>query len=287
MAGVKPVVNNWPFAMIGTLQSGRPYPVSTGDGAIVGSAFPALGSETNQRPNICTAGSTLPACAGAPIGTIVTTNIAATGGSNVLLSQNAVAACNNPGLLLTPATVLPPAAPNCSAIQTTFLAPAGASSSGPIDSYAGDPVDFQFINGNLVRNAGQSLPIYQFDFSAIKAFTIPGREGMRLELKFDAFNVFNHPGFILNNSNDALSGIISLPAFTANGAANPNFNCTAGCINPFSGLYLGNNGTPLNIRDFRSGRVDKNFLNPNFGGLGNPSATITPRKLQLAIRFRF
>src|SRR5260370_18404160 len=247
MAGVKPVVNNWTLAMIGTLQSGRPYPVSTGDGAIVGSAFPALGSETNQRPNICTAGSTLPACAGAPIGTIVTTNIAATGGSNVLLSQNAVAACNNPGLLLTPATVLPPAAPNCSAIQTTFLAPAGASSSGPIDSYTGDPVAFHSINGNLVRNAGQSLPIYQFDFSAIKAFTIPGREGMRLELKFDAFNVFNHPEFILNTSNDALSGIINLPALTANGATNPNFNCTAGCINPFSGLYLGNHGAPLNI----------------------------------------
>src|SRR5258708_10613419 len=217
---------------------------------------------------------------------MVRTNIAAKGGWNVLQSKNAVAECNNPGLLLTPATVLPPAAPNCSAIQTTFVAPAGASSSGPIDSYTGDPVDFQFINCNLARNAGQSLPIYQFDFSAIKAFALPGREGMRLELKFDAFNVFNHPGFILNNSNDALSGIINLPALTANGATNPNFNCTAGCINPFSGLYLGNNGAPLNISNFRSGRVDKNFLNPNFAGLGNPSATITPPKLQLPSRLR-
>jgi hypothetical protein len=32
---------------------------------------------------------------------------------------------------------------------TTFLAPAGANSAGPIDSYAGSPLDFQFFSGNL------------------------------------------------------------------------------------------------------------------------------------------
>jgi hypothetical protein len=199
-----------------------------------------------------------------------------------LLSQNAVAACQSAGLA------------NCSAIQTTFLAPAGASLSGPVDSYTGDPVDFQFVNGNLARNAGLSLAIYQFDVSALKAFSIPGREGMRLELKLDAFNVFNHPGFILNNGNDALAGIINLPPFKVNGAANANFNCTglpnAGgpCINPYSGLYLGANGRPLNVSDFRSGRVDKDFNGTlRLNGLGDPSAIITPRKLQLAIRFRW
>jgi len=298
-AGLKHVVNNWTFAIIGTLQSGRPYPVSTGDGAIVGSAFPALGSESNQRPNICTAGSTLLGCAGAPVGTIVTTNIASTSGTNVLLGQNAVTLCQNAGLA------------NCSAIQTTFLAPAAASSSGPIDSKActdsngivgecgtgpatnpfsnGIPVDFQFINGNLARNGGHSLAIYQFDISAVKAFSIPGREGMKLEFKLDAFNVFNHPGFILNNGNDALATIINLPAFKASGGGpNPNFNCASSCINPFTGFYLGANSKPLNISDFRSGRVDKDFNGTlNFNGLGNPSAIITPRKLQLAIRFRW
>jgi hypothetical protein len=117
---------------------------------------------------------------------------------------------------------------------------------------------------------------------------------MRLELKLDAFNVFNHPGFILNNGNDALAGVINLPALTVNGAANPNFNCTglpsAGgpCVNPYTGLYLGANGRPLNISDFRSGRVDQNFNGTlRLNGLGDPSATITPRKLQLAIRFRW
>jgi hypothetical protein len=49
-------------------------------------------------------------------------------------------------------------------------------------------------------------------------------------------------------------------------------------------FYLGANGATLNINDFTSGRVDKSFSNPNFGGLGNPSGSVTPRILQLAVR---
>jgi hypothetical protein len=299
MKYVSAIVNNWTFGMLGTLQSGRPYPVSTGDGTFTGSAFPALGSETNQRPNICTAGSTIPGCAGAPVGTLVATNIGSIAGSNLAISQSGVAACMNPGLVtgnvLTP--ILPAASPNCSALQTTFQAPAGASTSGPVDSLTGVPVDFQMISGNLVRNAGLTSSLVRFDISLTKAIPIPKWESASLELKLDAFNVFNHPLFISNDANDVLN-FFSVPSLTATGTVpdpnnpgkflpvtNPGFNnCTGGCLNPFTGLYLGNNGTPLNIRNFRGASVNQAG---NFLGLGAPAATVTPRILQLAIRFRW
>jgi hypothetical protein len=274
------VINNWTFSLLSTLQSGRPFPVSTGDGAFAGSAFPAIGSETNQRPNICGAGSTVLGCAGAPIGTLVATNIASEAGTNLVVGQSGVAACQAAGLS------------NCAALRTSFDAPAGASSAGPVDSFSGNPVDFQMISGNLGRNAGQSLPLYRFDISVMKAFRIPKWESGRLELKLDVFNVFNHALFILNNANDALT-FLALPTLQVpmdpnnpNGAqkANPNFNCTASCINPFTGLYLGANGSPLNLKDFRRASFG---ASQNFAGLGGPSATVTPRIMQLAIRFRW
>jgi Carboxypeptidase regulatory-like domain len=255
---VNHVLNNWTFGLIGTLQSGRPYPVSTGDGLFSGSAFPALGSETNQRPNVNADG------------TLTTAGIGSFGQSNDNVSEADVATCNAAGLA------------NCAQIQTTWLAPAGASGSGPRDAYTGDPVDFKFINGNLVRNAGQTLALYRFDVSLTKAFRIPKRETSSLELKLDVFNVFNHPLFILNNGNDVLN-FFSLPAI------GPGFDCTTNCINPYTGLYLGANGNALNVRDFRSGRVDRdlNTNKVNFLGLGNPSGDVTPRIIQLAIRFRW
>jgi hypothetical protein len=67
-------------------------------------------------------------------------------------------------------------------------------------------------------------------------------------------------------------------------STNADFNCSSNCINPYSGFYVGANGAALNIKDFTSGRVDKSFSNPNFGGLGNPSGSVTPRILQLAVR---
>jgi hypothetical protein len=274
---LKQVVNDWTFSVLGSVQSGRPYPVSTGDGFFTGSAFAALASETNQRPNICTAGSTVPGCAGAPAGALVATNIGSISGTNLAIGPAGVAACQAAGLA------------NCAALQTTFAPPPGlASTSGPVDSYAGTPVDFQFLNGNLVRNAGLSLGLTRFDISLMKAFRIPRWESASVELKMDVFNVFNHVMFIANDSNDVLN-ILSLPALTVNGAANPNFNCTAACLNPFSGLYLGRNGQPLTLKAFLSGRADKD-LNPNttnFLGMGNPASDVTPRIMQLAIRFRW
>jgi hypothetical protein len=281
---LRPVVNNWTFSLLGSVQSGRPYPVSTGDGIFSGSAFAALGSETNQRPNICTGAATIPGCAGAPAGALVATNIGSISGTNLTVGPAGVAACTAAGLA------------SCAALQTTFAPPVDpvtgaslASASGPVDSYAGTPVDFQFFNGNLVRNAGLGPGLTRFDVSVIKAFRIPRWESASVELKLDVFNVFNHVNFYGNDSNDVLN-ILSLPALTLKGGApNPNFNCTAACLNPFTGLYLGRNGQPLTLQTFLSGRADKD-LNPNvtnYLGLGNPAADVTPRIMQLAIRFRW
>lgn len=298
---LKPVLNNWTLSTIGSLQSGRPYPVSTGAFPFSGSRFFGVGNETQQRPNVCTAGSTIIGCAGAPTGALVATNVADHSGANLAVSQNGVAYCQNPALSannpLVP--VLPAASPNCAALQTTFLAPVGASASGPIDSFTGDPVDFQFLNGNLTRNAGQTLAIYRFDISVTKAFPIGSESKRRLELKLDVFNVFNHPLLYLNNGNDTINAL-SIAPLTVPGTVpdpnnpggflpvtNSNFNCSASCVNPFSGLYLGANSAPLTLQIFKSGRADKSILNPNFGGLGNPSGNVTPRKLQLAVRFRW
>ena len=109
-----------------------------------------------------------------------------------------------------------------------------------------------------------------------------------MELRLDVFNIFNHVIFIANDSNDVLTAL-PLPALTVNGAANPDFNCAAACLNPFTGLYLGRNGQPLTLLAFQSGRVDKD-LNPNltnFLGIGNPASDVTPRIMELAIRLRW
>lgn len=265
------ILNNWTFGMLGTLQSGRPFPVSTGDGAFSGSNFPAIGAETNQRPNICQASSAITGCAGAPNGAIIATNIASISGSNLEVSPSGVAACITAGLA------------NCAALQTTFDAPAGAGRSGPVDSFTGLPVDFQYISGNLARNAGQTLPLYRFDISLTRAFTIPKWESASLEFRMDAFNVFNHPLFILNNANDVLN-FLSLPKLTVNGQPNPDFNCSASCINPFTGLYLGANGQVLTLANFQRATFD---AAKNFSGLGGPSSVVTPRVIQLAVRLRW
>jgi hypothetical protein len=262
---VKHVVNNWTFGLLSTLQSGRPYPVSTGDGPSATSIFPALGNETQQRPNVLANG------------TLVATNIGSASGTNLAISSAGVTFCQK----WQPAASCPAA--------TTFLAPAGANPAGPADSYTGDPVDFQFFSGNLGRNAGQSLPLYRFDVSVKKAFKIPKWESAALELKLDAFNVFNHPLFILNNGNDNLAVIpINQPAVTDPTTkllvSNPKFACTALCVNPTTGFYLGANGQPLNINNFQRA---SHAAGLNFNGLGAPAATVTPRILQLAIRFRW
>jgi Carboxypeptidase regulatory-like domain/TonB dependent receptor len=265
------ILNNWTFGMLSTLQAGRPFPLSTGDASFSGLNFSALGSETMQRPNICRAGSSLTACAGAPIGALVGTNIGSVSRTNLEVGPGGVATCVAAGLT------------NCAALQTTFAAPAGASTSGPVDSFTGAPVDFQYIDGNLVRNAGQSLAIYRFDVSLTKAVRVPQWEAASLQLRMDVFNVFNHPGFIFNNSFDVLN-LLRLPAPTVNGAPNSNFNCTASCLNPYTGLYLGADGQPLTLAKFQ--RATFNAAK-NFNGLGGPAGEVTPRIIQLAVHVRW
>ncbi|OLE55368.1 MAG: hypothetical protein AUG51_03585 [Acidobacteria bacterium 13_1_20CM_3_53_8] len=238
----KYIFNNWSIGIIGRFESGRPYPVSTGDGPFSGSTFFGAGNETVQRPNVL------------PDGTLSTTNIAGRGG-NLLISQAGHVVC--------------PACP-----QTTFIAPAGASRSGPRDSLTGDPVDFQFLNGNLQRNAGHTDPFTRFDMSFIKAFPI--REQMRFEVKIDIFNILNHTNFILFNGNPNLN---AMPIST-----DP--NCRS-CLNAITGHYVGSNGEILTIQDLRHGRVDSDITNPTFGGLGNPTGTDLSRTIQVSARFKW
>jgi len=109
---------------------------------------------------------------------------------------------------------------------------------------------------------------------------------MRVELKMDVFNVFNHPNFIANDSNNSISAL-GLPKL------GPGFNCTASCLNPYTGLYLGANGQPLTLSVFRSGRPDKDLAKTNFASLGDPAATAlgtsagANRVIQLGLRVRF
>jgi len=262
---IKQIFNNWTIGAVGSLQSGRPYPISTGSGPDAFSFFPGAGNETQQRPNVLSDG------------TLISTNIASADGTNLLVGPNA---------LVQPASGS--WCPGCT--QTTFLAPADASPLGPIDSFTGELVDFQFLNGNLIRDAGRSRPYYRFDMSFIKAFPI--REQMRLELKVDIFNIFNHTNFLLNNGNDTLNslGIGTKPSgvLDANGdpilIADP--DCRS-CLNPFTGRYIGSDGSVLNIRDLQSGRISQDLANPRFNLFGDPSSTDIARTIQVSARFRF
>jgi hypothetical protein len=192
-----------------------------------------------------------------PDGTLVSTNIGSHGGSTLLVGPNGRAACNCP--------------------QTTFLAPADASPSGAIDSFTGDVVDFQFVNGNLARNMGRGDPYFRFDLSFIKSFrVVPGHEQMRLEFKLDAFNIFNHTNFLGFNGNNDLN-VLPISADS---------NCRL-CLNAQTGRYIGADGRVLTVQDLRNGRVSRDVQNGVFGGLGDPTSTDIARTLQLSVRFRW
>jgi hypothetical protein len=262
--------NHLGLSWVGQLQSGRPYPVSTGTAGFGGSErFFGAGSETQQRPNVL------------PNGTISTAGIASFNGANALFGPTAVTVCINAGF---------PVA-QCNAIQNTFAAPGGAA--GAIDAITAKPVDFQFVNGNLERDAGLSSPFVRFDTSLHKSFSMPKHENIKLEFRFDAFNLFNHSNWGSFNSNDVLTALglatTGSPG-TGNAPTSAFFNCTQ-CQRP-DGTYVGTNGKTLNISDLRHGRISRNLLAGNgvFGGLGDPAAddtSIGPRKLQLSFHVRF
>ena len=241
------VVNNWSLGWAGTIQSGRPYPISTGTGPFVGSVFPGLGngSETQQRPNVL------------PDGTIVVTNIASSDGANLLVGPGGAAICRCP--------------------QTTFLAPASASPLGTVDTFSGDIVDFQFVNGNLHRNAANTSGYQRVDVSVKREFQLnPHNDALRLQLRADFFNLFNHTNFLFYNSNDVLN---VMPPST-----DP--NCHE-CLNAFTGEFVGADGRILHLGDLQHGRTSADWLNPRFRGLGMPAAADKPRQIQLSLAIRW
>ncbi|HWX55685.1 MAG TPA: TonB-dependent receptor [Verrucomicrobiae bacterium] len=265
--------NDIVLGWVGQLQSGRPYPVSTATTAFANARFFGAGNETQQRPNVL------------PNGVISVYGVPSADGVNANFGPGAVANCIGAGF---------PAA-QCAALQNTFIAPAGASPLGPLDSLTGDVVDFQQINGNLGRDAGRSLPFYKLDIRLIKAFRIPRTESVKLELEADAFNVLNHSNFQGNNTNDALS-FLGLSASAA-GVPHPDFFTCTGCLRP-NGQYVGLNGQTLTVQDMLRGRTSTDLLHPNFipaslagslflGGIGDPASADIPRTFQLSFRVRF
>jgi hypothetical protein len=247
------VANNMGFSWVGQIQSGRPYPLSTGDTSFGdGSRFFGAGSETQQRPNVLSDG------------TISVAGIGSAGGVIGNFGPNAPAVCITAG---NPAAI-------CNSIQNTFLAPCNPNCSpGPIDFLTGDFVDFKQASGSLERNAARGSPFVKFDASLHKQFTV--HENVKLEFRFDAFNVFNHTNWTSFNSNDVLTAL--------------GFSFDPNCVNcqRLNGTFAGNTGQTLHISDLRQGKISSDFTNQVFGGLGDPAADDAPRRLQLSFHVRF
>lgn len=256
MRGARWLFNDWQFGIASQLQSGRPWPISTGDVPFGDALFFGIGNESIQRPSVLADG------------TISTAGIADAFAANYNISQNGVNQClATPGM--TPATC--PTA-------NTFLAPAGASPLGAEDAITGDIVDFQQVSGNLRRNSGRTNPFYRTDLSITRSFRI--KERANVELRADFFNVFNHPNFWLYNSAPNTAQML-LPSIAPGWQ-----NCTS-CLNPLTGHYIGSGGQVLKLSNLRSGRVSPDLLNPIFNGLGDPGGTDLARTMQLSIRVRF
>ena len=260
--------NNLGLSWVGQLQSGRPYPLSTGSAPFGGSArFFGAGNETQQRPNI------------APDGTINTSGIASFDLSNALFGPDAVTACITAGL---PAT-------QCQSIQNAFAPPAGVTFTGAVDAVSGKPVTFSQVSGNLGRDAARGSPFYKFDASLHKSIPMPRYENIKLELRFDAFNVFNHTNPTLFNTNDVLN--VMSPSVTNAGSTdplkpptvNPDFFTCTGCMRP-NGTYVGTNGKTLTLADLQKGGK---IASSPFNTLGDPGSDDGPRKLQLSFHVRF
>jgi len=256
------VLNDWAFSLIGTAQSGRPYPISTGGGIIAGGIFHGFGSESTQAPNVLAGGI------------LSTAGIADSTGANMLISGNGA----HPGTGICPA---------CTA--NTFAAPAGAAASGPIDMFSGQPVDFQYISGNVGRNQAVGDPYVRGDISLRRGFRIPVREGIIVDLRADLFNFANHTNFWLFNGGDILALLEPCGSYNA---AHTVFTPSAGCaggagLDVTTGHYIGNGGQVLTLADLKHGRVSNNLTAPIFNGLGDPGGADIPRQAQLSIHVTF
>ncbi len=104
---------------------------------------------------------------------------------------------------------------------------------------------------------------------------MPRAETVRLELQADALNLFNHSNWQGFNANNFLS----LLAF------DPSPTCV-NCMRP-NGTYAGKNGQILHLSDINHGKISSDLLDPNFGGLGDPSSVDGSRLFQLSFHVRF
>ena len=265
--------NDLGLSFVGQFQSGRPYPFSTGDAGFANGRFFGTGNETQQRPNVLANG------------TISTAGIASFSGANALFGPGAVATCVSSGFTVA----------QCNSIQNTFLAPAGASPLGAADAVTGDIVDFQFLNGNMGRDAGRGSPFAKLDVSLQKAFRMPHAENVRLELRADAFNVLNHTNFQGFNANNVTSALGFSLARDAHGnvtGLNPDFFTCTICQRP-NGTIVGSGGQLLNAANIVNGKISPDLLNPIFGpagavdGIGDPTTADIPRTFQLSFHVRF
>lgn len=271
MQFVRLLTNNLSLSWVGQLQSGRPYPFSTGTAGFASSRFFGAGSETQQRPNVL------------PNGTISTAGIASFAGTNALFSGSplATATCMAGGFSAT----------QCASFVNTFTAPANADPNGAIDALTGEPVDFQMLSGNLGRDAGRQAPFYRIDLSLKKTIKIPRAERVSLELQADAFNVLNHANWQVFNGNNitSLLHFSTTPGTVLGQSVNvPNanfFSCTS-CMLP-NGTLAGSSGQLLNIANIQNGKLDSNLLSPTFGGIGDPSGSDIARTFQLSFHVRF
>jgi hypothetical protein len=255
--------NDLTVGFLGQLQSGRPYPVSTGTAGFASERFFGVGNETQQRPNVLADG------------TLSTAGIASSTGSNLLIGPGGVAACIASGQ---PAAL-------CNSIQNAFLAPVGASALGAVDSLTGHIVDFQFLNGNVGRDAGRGVPFCRLDVSLQKIFKLARAEKVSFELRADAFNIFNHTNFQGFNSNDVLA-VLGLSLDSVTHAPKSNFFTCRSCMRP-DGTYVGASGQVLHLSDLQHGKVSKDLIKPVFGGIGDPATADIPRTLQLSFHVRF
>jgi Carboxypeptidase regulatory-like domain/TonB dependent receptor len=264
--------NDVGLSWIGQLQSGRPYPISTGTAGFKSNGrFFGAGNETQQRPNVLADG------------TLSTAGIASFDGANVLFGPTAVAQCNA-SLLFTAA--------QCASIQNAFAPPAGVTFTGAIDAMTGAPVVFQFVNGSLGRDAGRGSPFVKFDVSLKKMFKIPRTEHVSFEIRADAINVFNHSNWQGFNSNDSLSTLVlsTTGSPSATNMPNADFFTCLNCVRP-NGTLAGTTGQILHLADVQRGKLSSDLTNPLFGAfgssIGDPALNDTPRQFQFSFHVRF
>ena len=143
--------------------------------------------------------------------------------------------------------------------------PEPATSATPFDSFATTCVPGSRHFGNEGRNSLLGPHFRQFDFSIFKNTAITER--LKLELRFEAYNLLNHPNF----ANPYLPAFIADAA--VNGIAN---NLTTPNSNPCPGVTAGHSCGTLGLTATGDVGIGYPFL-----GSGGP------RTLQLAAKFTF